>query len=55
MALAFKYSGVPVMMSSRLSKFDRIIEKAPAMFSAALLRVFLRALVTIDPYAFDDV
>src|ERR1700724_4460157 len=26
-----------------------------AMFSAAQLRVFLRALVTIDPYAFDDV
>jgi ParB family transcriptional regulator, chromosome partitioning protein len=25
------------------------------MFSAAQLRVFLRALVTIDPYAFDDV
>jgi ParB family transcriptional regulator, chromosome partitioning protein len=40
---------------ARVSKFDRIIEKAPAMFSAAQLRVFLRALVTIDPYAFDDV
>jgi ParB family chromosome partitioning protein len=25
------------------------------MFNAAQLRVFLRALVTIDPYAFDDV
>ena len=25
------------------------------MFSAAQLRVFLRALATIDPYAFDDV
>ena len=25
------------------------------MFSAAQLKVFLRALVTIDPYAFDDV
>jgi ParB family transcriptional regulator, chromosome partitioning protein len=40
---------------ARVSKFDRIIEKAPAMFSAAQLRVFLRALVTIDPYAFADV
>ena len=40
---------------ARVSKFDRILEKAPAMFSAAQLRVFLRALVTIDPYAFDDV
>ncbi len=34
---------------SRVSKFDRILDKAPAMFSAAQLRVFLRALVTIDP------
>src|SRR5258705_9825108 len=40
---------------ARVSKFDRIIDKAPAMFSAALLRVFLRALVNIDPYAFDDI
>ena len=40
---------------ARVSKFDRILDKAPAMFSAAQLRVFLRALVSIDPYAFDDV
>jgi ParB family transcriptional regulator, chromosome partitioning protein len=40
---------------ARVSKFDRILEKAPAMFSATQLRVFLRALATIDPYAFDDV
>jgi ParB family chromosome partitioning protein len=40
---------------ARVSTFDRILEKAPAMFSAAQLRVLLRALVTIDPYAFDDV
>jgi len=40
---------------ARVSKFDRIIDKAPAMFSAAQLRVFLRALVNIDPYTFDDV
>jgi ParB family chromosome partitioning protein len=40
---------------ARVSKFDRILEKAPAMFNATQLKVFLRALVTIDPYAFDDV
>jgi ParB family chromosome partitioning protein len=40
---------------ARISKFDRILDKAPAMFSAAQLRVFLRALVNIDPYTFDDV
>jgi ParB family chromosome partitioning protein len=40
---------------ARVSKFDRILEKAPAMFSATQLRVFLRALATIDPYAFHDV
>jgi ParB family chromosome partitioning protein len=40
---------------ARVSKFDRILDRAPAMFNAAQLRVFLRALVTIDPYAFDDV
>jgi ParB family chromosome partitioning protein len=40
---------------ARVSKFDRILEKAPAMFTATQLRVFLRALATIDPYAFDDV
>jgi ParB family chromosome partitioning protein len=38
-----------------VSKFDRILDKAPAVFSAPQLRVFLRALVTIDPYALDDV
>ncbi|MCU1247168.1 MAG: Chromosome (plasmid) partitioning protein ParB [Edaphobacter sp.] len=43
------------MHKARVSTFDRIIEKAPAMFGAAQLRVFLRALVTIDSYAFDDV
>jgi ParB family chromosome partitioning protein len=40
---------------ARVSKFDRILDKAPAMFSTAQLRVFLRALVNIDPYSFDDV
>jgi ParB family chromosome partitioning protein len=40
---------------ARISKFERILDKAPAMFSAAQWRVFLRALVNIDPYTFDDV
>jgi hypothetical protein len=40
---------------ARVSKFERILDKAPAMFSAAQLRVVLRALVSIDRYAFDDV
>jgi ParB family transcriptional regulator, chromosome partitioning protein len=40
---------------ARISKFDRILERAPVMFTAAQLRVWLRALVTIDPYTFDDV
>jgi ParB family chromosome partitioning protein len=39
---------------ARLAKFDRILDKAPATFSAAQLRVFLRALVNIDPYSFAD-
>jgi ParB family chromosome partitioning protein len=39
---------------ARLAKFDGILEKAPAMFTAAQLRVFLRALVNIDPYSFAD-
>src|SRR5260370_19069559 len=39
----------------RVSNVDGILKKAPAMFSATQLRVFLRALATIDPYAFDDV
>jgi ParB family chromosome partitioning protein len=39
---------------ARLVKFDRILDKAPAMFSAAQLRVFLRALVNLDPYSFAD-
>jgi ParB family chromosome partitioning protein len=39
---------------ARLGKFDRILDKAPATFSAAQLRVFLRALVHIEPYSFAD-
>jgi len=40
---------------ARVSTFDRILDKAPALFSAAQLRVFLRALVNLDPYTSDDV
>ena len=37
------------MQKARNAKFDRILENAPAMFTAAQLRVFLRALVNLDP------
>jgi ParB family chromosome partitioning protein len=39
---------------ARLAKFELILDKAPAMFTAAQLRVFLRALVNLDPYTFVD-
>jgi ParB family chromosome partitioning protein len=39
---------------ARLARFDRILDKAPATFSATQLRVFLRALVNLDPYSFVD-
>ncbi|WP_158941680.1 hypothetical protein [Granulicella sp. S190] len=42
-------------LKARVSKFDRILESAPTIFSAPQLKVFLRVLVTIDPYVFDDV
>ena len=38
----------------RVATFDRILENAPSVFSAAQLRVFLHALITIDPYTFAD-
>jgi ParB family transcriptional regulator, chromosome partitioning protein len=34
--------------------FDRIVQNAPANFTAAQLRVLLRALVNLDPYTFTD-
>jgi ParB family chromosome partitioning protein len=37
---------------TRTATFDRILDKAPAMFTAAQLRTFLRLLVHIDPYSF---
>jgi ParB family transcriptional regulator, chromosome partitioning protein len=42
------------LQKARTAKFDCILENAPAMFSAAQLRVFLRALVNLDPYTFAD-
>ena len=42
------------MLKAREATFNRILENAPAMFAAAQLRVFLRALVNLDPYTFTD-
>ena len=36
----------------RTATFERILDQAPAMFSVAQLRTFLRLLVHIDPYSF---
>ena len=38
----------------RVAMFDRILENAPSVFTAAQLRVFLHVLITIDPYTFAD-
>jgi ParB family chromosome partitioning protein len=42
------------LLRARYAMFDRILESAPATFTTAQLRVFLRALVTTDPYSFAD-
>ena len=42
------------LQRARQAKFDQILANAPVMFSAAQLRVFLRALVNFDPYTFAD-
>ncbi len=39
---------------ARQATFDRILENAPAMFTAAQLRMLLRAIVNLDPYTFAD-
>jgi ParB family chromosome partitioning protein len=39
------------LTKDRVAQFDRNLEHAPAMFSSAQLRVFLRALSNIDPTA----
>jgi ParB family chromosome partitioning protein len=38
----------------RVAMFDRILENVPSVFTASQLRVFLHALITIDPYTFAD-
>lgn len=40
------------LSKARTATFDRILDNAPAMFTAAQLRFFLRLLVHIDPYSF---
>ena len=42
------------VMKTRTSTFNRIVDNAPAMFTAAQLRVFLRALANINPHTFAD-
>ena len=39
---------------SRTATFERILENAPANFTAMQLRVVLRAIVNLDPYTFAD-
>jgi ParB family chromosome partitioning protein len=39
---------------ARVVTFERIIDHAPATFTAAQLRVFLRALINLDPYDFAE-
>jgi len=39
---------------TRKATFDRILANAPSTFSAAQLRMLLRALVNLDPYTFAD-
>jgi ParB family chromosome partitioning protein len=40
------------MLKARETTFKRILENAPAMFTVAQLRIFLPALVNLDPYTF---
>ena len=42
------------IVQAREVTFDRILENVPAMFTAVQLRVFLRALVNLDPYTLTD-
>ena len=39
---------------TRRATFECIVENAPAMFTAAQLRVFLHALINLDPYDFAE-
>ena len=40
------------LTKARVATFERILDQAPPMFTAAQLRTFLRLLVHIDPYNF---
>jgi ParB family transcriptional regulator, chromosome partitioning protein len=40
------------LSKARTATFERILDQAPAMFTTAQLRTFLRLLVHIDPYSF---
>ncbi len=42
------------ILKARQTTFERILENSPPMFTAAQLRVFLRALCNLDPYTFTD-
>jgi ParB family transcriptional regulator, chromosome partitioning protein len=42
------------LQRARTASFERILQNAPATFTAAQLRVLLRALVNLDPYTFTD-
>ena len=42
------------LRKQREETFERIVAQAPAMLTAAQLRVLLRAIVNLDPYTFAD-
>jgi ParB family chromosome partitioning protein len=42
------------LKKARTATFERIVQNAPATFTAAQLRILLRALVNLDPYTFTD-
>jgi ParB family chromosome partitioning protein len=42
------------LQKARTAAFERIVQNAPATFTAAQLRVLLRALVNLDPYTLTD-
>ncbi len=42
------------LRKQREDTFERIVANAPAIFTAAQLRVILRAIVNLDPYTFAD-
>jgi ParB family transcriptional regulator, chromosome partitioning protein len=42
------------LQKARTATFERIVQNAPVTFTAAQLRILLRALVNLDPYTFTD-